>query len=185
MIEKNQLDEIRNLYWAIEQGVKWGRIPLAEAVELFLGLRERYPGLPLVIDGDAEPSVCPDWVKAGWRPVEHRKSGLIIWDPAKVRLVPCDQPLLTAATRHKWIRSLSSFNANVLDALILPENEYRIPVEWKGLIIYFGDTVFDSPTDRLHGGPFVRCLIHCPVWTDGCHSLSDSLSDRCRLIVPA
>ena len=177
MIDDSQLKEIRDLYWAIEDGVRWGRIPQAKATELLLRLRDMYPSEPLVIDGDAQPSVSPDWVVAGWHPVEHRKSGLIHWDPTKVKLVPI--------TQNEQLRSLQSFNANVLDALILPENHHRIPVEWKGLIIYFGDTVFNDPSGKRNSGLFIRCLIHCPRWTSGAHPLTSSWGDKARIIVPA
>lgn len=177
MIEDSQLKEIRDLFWAIEHGVRWGRIPSDEATGLLLELRDRYPSDPLAIDGDAEPFVRTDWVTAGWHPIEHRKSGQIIWDPSKVRLVPITQP--------EQLRGTVSFNANVLDALIRPENHHRIPVDWKGLQIYFGDTIFDDPRGLRNSGPFVRCLIHCREWTDGCHPLCNSFGDTARLIVPA
>ena len=115
-----------------------------------------------IIDCDADP-----FTPSGWTVVEHKKSGQLAFDPAKIKLyLSPNQQNGKYIEGHKLRKELASepaLNANVLDYLL--KNPRLIPEEWKKdadghtLFIFFWGTIYRHPDGHL----CVRCLY----WDDG------------------
>jgi hypothetical protein len=130
-----------------------------------------------ILISDADP-----FVPKGWKIEEHKKSGQLEWDPAKVQLY-----LSPNQKDGKWIegnklrQELADkpvLNANVLDYLLA--HPQLIPEEWKEddngnirYIFFWGTTYRDSAGDLC-----VRCLcFHVGQWHWGCHWLDYDWDD--------
>jgi hypothetical protein len=111
----------------------------------FLRGRSEIKLIEHLIDCDADPFV-PD----GWSVVEHKKSGLVKFDPAKI------YPYLSKKQKKRPIegnklreelKNMRNANANVLDFLL--KNPHLIPEEWKGKYVFFWGTIYRSSDGHL------------------------------------
>ena len=115
----------------------------------------------VVFDLDAAP-YCPE----GWTVESHKPGGSFVWDPSKVRLhFEPEHSFGWRIDGFEFLKrsvSVPAFNANLLDGLLgRPE---LIPDEWKGMNIFFPNTVY-----RIGGGsPCIRFLgYNGEVWGQG------------------
>lgn len=103
-----------------------------------------------LIDCDADP-----FIPSGWSVEEHKKGGLLKFDPDKISLHLSKKQKKGIIGGHDLRKELSDkpiMNANVLDYLLAhPE---LIPEEFKGKNIFFWGTIYRH-SDRSRG---VRCL---------------------------
>jgi hypothetical protein len=116
-----------------------------------------------VIDCDADPFLPSD----GWRVQEHRKDGVIVWDPSKASLYLSKHQkgdkYIEGNDLRKELADKPTMNANVLDYLL--KNPHLIPEDWKKddrgntRCIFFWGTVYRHPD----GNRCVRYLY----WYDG------------------
>lgn len=171
--------------------VREGTLPAEPVLRGLQGLIEgkfdRAPqGLRHLIDCDAPPHI-----PHGWDVEEHRKGGLILFDPAKTILyLDEDQKnsriVIYGNVLRRLIADKPVMNACVLDHLLA--NTDLIPEEWKQdengdtPHIYFWGTVY-----RGYGGHlYVRCLS----WEDGrwhcrSYSLEQPWTVRCLAAIMA
>lgn len=114
--------------------------------ELLVATKSQY-----IIDLDVDPYI-PD----GWRIVEHKKGGQLVWDPAKIKLyLSVQQQNGRYIKGHQLRRELANkptFNANVLDYLLA--HSELIPEKWKNKRIHFWGTIYRDS----YGGLCVRSL---------------------------
>lgn len=120
------------------------------------------------IDCDADP-----FLPNGWRVEEHRKDGVVIWDPSKVSLYLSKgqkgDKRIVGNDLRKELAKKPTMNANVLDYLL--KNPHLIPEDWKKgdrgntRYIFFWGTVYRYSG----GGLFVRSLYwDDSAWDWGC-----------------
>ena len=106
-----------------------------------------------LIDCDADPFVP----EKGWFVDEHKRDGVIQWNPKKVKLYLSFRQYLGFEIWGEDLRvvlaSQSVMNANVLDYLLREEKQHLIPKEW-GHCIFFWGTIYRS----LSSGRCVRYL---------------------------
>lgn len=99
-----------------------------------------------LIDCDAAPFV-PD----GWSVKEHKKTGQLKFDPAKISLYLSKKQkkgVIGGHNLHKELNNKPVMNANVLDDLLVhPE---LIPEEWKGKNIFFWGTIYRDSDGNLY-----------------------------------
>lgn len=103
-----------------------------------------------IIDCDSQP-VIPD----GLTIEEHRKGGVIEWNPEKISLYLSEiqkTGRIVGTDLRKELAGMPVLNACVLDYLLA--NPHLIPEEWKGKHIFFWGTVYRGHDDGL----FVRYL---------------------------
>lgn len=101
-----------------------------------------------VINCDIDPFVPEDW-----RVERHRNSGLMRWEPKKVKLhlSPNQQGgnvIVGNKLRVELANILLVLNANVLDYLL--KNPHLIPEEWKGQVIFFWGTIYCGDDGLLY-----------------------------------
>ncbi len=105
------------------------------------------------IDCDADP-----FLPNGWRVEEHRKDGVVIWDPTKASLYLSKGQMgdkrIVGNDLRRELKSKPVFTANVLDYLLKPENQHLIPEDWKGKYVFFWGTIYRHSDGDL----YVRCL---------------------------
>jgi hypothetical protein len=81
------------------------------------------------IDCDADPFLPNE----GWRVEEHRKDGVIVWDPTKASLYLSKgqkgDKYIVGNDLRKELAKKPTMNANVLDYLL--KNPHLIPEDWK------------------------------------------------------
>lgn len=98
-----------------------------------------------LIDCDSTP-----FIPKGWSVEEHKKGGLLKFDPAKIFLYLSKKQKKRIIGGHDLRKELSGkpvMNANVLDYLLVhPE---LIPEEWKGKAIFFWGTIYRDSDDSL------------------------------------
>jgi hypothetical protein len=103
---------------------------LAKIKDVLDGYAEIKP-IEHLINCDANP-----FVPRGWKVEEHKKSGQIKWDPAKILLhLSKNQKggkVINGNNLRKELENLPVLNANVLDYLLA--NPHLIPNKWKGKI---------------------------------------------------
>ena len=135
-----------------------------------------------MIDLSADPLV-PN----GWTVVEHKKGGILEWDPMNVQ-THCDEGQkddkhIRGYELRKKLEGERVLNANVLDHLL--SHPELIPEDWKrsGFGRYFWGTIYHRP-----GGPgnelFVRCLGWSGAeWVSGGFWLDDDWRSLHRALV--
>lgn len=101
------------------------------------------------------------FLPSGWKIVKHQKGGMWEWDSTKVGLYLSDgQKNNGAIDGHKLFKELVGrpvLNANVLDFLLI--HQELIPVEWRGLAVFFWGTVY-----RNYDGD---CVVPYIYWDSG------------------
>ncbi len=127
------------------------------AAALISGKEDYFSGSSHSIDCDADP-----FLPNGWRVDEHRRDGVVVWDPSKVSLYLSKgqegDKYIVGNDLRKELAKKPTMNANVLDYLL--KNPHLIPEEWKKddrgntRYIFFWGTVYRDSGDRL----YVRCL---------------------------
>ena len=105
-----------------------------------------------VVDCDTDPYVP----YSGWKVVEHKRGGQVLWDPTKVRRYLSKNQLGNKYEEgnrlRKELERQTTFNANLLEHLLLyPE---LIPKEWEEDRVFFWGTLFGV----FHHGLCIRCL---------------------------
>ncbi len=127
---------------------------------VLLGYSEIKP-IERLIDCDADPD--PDLsILKGWTVVEHRKDGVLKWDPVEQGKEKClylskrqrNGRVIGGNDLRKEIEGKPVLNANVLDWLLKEENQHLIPEFWKSKVVFFWGTIYRDPAGRLS----VRCL---------------------------
>ena len=124
-----------------------------------------------IIDCDANP-FTPD----GWKVVDHKKAGQLIWDPTRISLYLSEGQkngkVIKGKKLCKELKNMPVLNANVLDYLLA--NPHLIPEEWKDKYVYFWGTIYRDSDGDLR----VRCLdwyVHRWYWL--CHWLGNDWRD--------
>ncbi len=110
--------------------------------------RAKIEGVKHLVDLDAAP-FCPD----DWSVEEHRKGGQFEFDPTKIKFWLSESQKKGSHRGHdlrEELKSQSVFNANLLDFLLKPENQYLIPEEWKGKAIFFWGTIYRNAGGYLY-----------------------------------
>lgn len=111
------------------------------------------PASRTVIDLDTDPFV-PD----GWSVVEHRKGGMLDFDPAKITLYLSEEQKgdkrIEGNKLREELKTQPVYNANLLDWYLRKGNQHLIPKEWKGKAVFFWGTIYRRP----FGGLYVRSL---------------------------
>lgn len=106
-----------------------------------------------VIDCDVDPFV-PD----GWSVEEHRRGGMVKWDPTLVWLY-LDRlqksGVVGGDKLHKALAKKPVLNANVLDYLLA--YPHLIPEEWEGKYVFFWGTIYRRR--GRYGRLYVRFLL--------------------------
>jgi len=99
-----------------------------------------------LIDCNAAPFVPEDWSVE-----EHRKGGMLKWDPNEVTLHLSehqkDGKVIVGTELHRELKRESVLNANVLD--YLRAHPALIPEEWKGKYVFFWGTIYRNPSGSL------------------------------------
>ncbi len=101
-----------------------------------------------LVDLDAAP-FCPD----GWSVQEHRKGGQFEFDPNKIKFWLSESQKKGSHRGYDIREELKNqpvLNANLLDFLLKPENQYLIPEEWKGKYIFFWGTIYRNAVGILY-----------------------------------
>ncbi|MBI5421279.1 MAG: hypothetical protein HZA35_03130 [Parcubacteria group bacterium] len=117
---------------------------LTRVREVILGRSEIKP-IEHFVDFNADPMI-PD----GWSVVEHKRGGLMKWDPSKVKLHLSENQQgsghIEGNELRKELESQSIYNANLLDFYLAhPE---LIPEEWKGKVVCFWGTIYRNSGGR-------------------------------------
>lgn len=102
------------------------------------------------IDCDVAPMI-PD----RWSVEEHQKGGMLQFDISKVNLYLSRKQKtgnIEGNELREELKDKKVLNANVLDYLLA--NQYLIPEEWKGKVVFFWGTIYRSSRGNL----YVRCL---------------------------
>lgn len=98
------------------------------------------------------------FVPQGYTIVEHKGSGQFKYDSTKVKLYLSEKQkngkTINGDSLCRELKDLPVVNANLLDFLLKEENQYLIPDEWKGKVIFFWGTIYKN----VHGDLFIRCL---------------------------
>ncbi|HCP08596.1 MAG TPA: hypothetical protein DIT25_02245 [Candidatus Moranbacteria bacterium] len=111
-----------------------------------------------LINCDTSP-FCP----RGWEVLEHKKGGLLTWDPDEIRLYAPKRLLWVHKKKRIWgdisgymvkkrIGNKFALNANILDYLL--RYPKLIPEKWKNVSVYFFGTIYHCGYDEA-----VRCLV--------------------------
>jgi len=131
---------------------------LADFLEVILGYAE-IKRIEHLVNCDADP-----FVPNGWSVEEHRKGGMVKWDPRRVVLHLSKKQqggkVVEGNNLRKELANMPVLNANVLDFLLA--NPHLIPKEWKGKLVFFWGTIYCHSDGRLG----VRCLLG---YGDGWH----------------
>lgn len=128
-----------------------------------------------IIDCDADPFV-PD----GWSVEEHKRGGMVKFDPANLELYLDRRQkggVVGGDKLRKALAKKSVLNANMLDYLL--EHPHLIPEEWEGKCVFFWGTIYHHRDGDLcvrylfrHGR---ECSWHFrwldDVWGDGSPAL--------------
>lgn len=113
------------------------------------------------VDLDADP-----FVPEGWTVEEHRPGGIVTvsqkrgklclnGEPIKLYLAKDQQNGRTIDGNTLWqeLKDKPVVNANLLNALLKPENQHLIPEDWKGKYLFFWATHYrDADDDRCVRG---------------------------------
>lgn len=130
-----------------------------------------------IIDCDAPP-FAPEC----WEAKDHKKGGLLEWDPDKIRLFQWAGGCPNGLEDLKEFADKPLLNANVLDWLLAhPE---LIPESWKGKAVFFVGTVYNHSQDPQH--LCVRFLYWNGVaWRYHLYWLSYGFSESCFFAMSA
>jgi len=133
----------------------------AQVLAYLRGFSEIKP-IKHAIDCDADPFLPVDWDVE-----EHRKGGILIWDPTKVssflsKSQKGDKYIVGTKLRKEMSKK-PALNSNVLDYLL--KNPHLIPEEYKGKRVFFWGTIYRDSFDSL----YVRYLC----WDDSAWRWSD------------
>lgn len=144
--------------WTAED-VKWlstGEI-LADVLRVRKGKFVFTAGVDL-IDCDTQVFVPDGWgVLPDSEQLPNRVRGLVKFDPTKIELYLVDDQksggLIGGHEIRKGLETKSVYTAHILDYLLEPRNQHRIPEEWKAKLAFFWGTIY-----RIDGHLYVRSL---------------------------
>ena len=145
----NDIDLVSVLLKEIQQSVIDGLINYDIILPLLKSFNDSFSSGENLIDCDADPFI-PD----GWKIEEHKKSGLLKFDPLKISLYQSRKQKQESVTGNSLKKTLVNkpMNANVLDYLLTyPElipDSWK-PNDWKGKHIFFWGTIYRHSDGRL------------------------------------
>lgn len=104
-----------------------------------------------LIDGDADPC-CR--LKPGWQLVQHRKIGMVEWDPAKIKFFLSEEQkdgrLIRGNQLYSLLENQPVLNECVQDYLTrLTNMDELFPDEWEDHILYFWGTIYRDEHNQL------------------------------------
>jgi len=121
---------------------------LSQVREALLG-RAEIKQIEYLVDLDADP-----FVPEGWKVVDHCKSGLFKYDPAKVGLYLSKKQqngkVIVGNDLRKELKSQPVYNANLLDFYLKKENQHLIPEEWNEKMVFFWGTIYHNSDGDLY-----------------------------------
>ena len=108
-----------------------------------------------IIDCSAGPDMSR--VPPDWDAEEHRKHGLLVWNPSRISLYRSEKQqkngeCVDGLKLRVELQGKNVLNANVLDYLLM--HVELIPENWKQKRIFFWGTIYKSYDNT----PYVRCL---------------------------
>jgi len=145
------MGELLDLTEQIEKGVKWGRIPHSEAMELLRGLNERYSVEAATLDFDADPHIPDGWSVRPEDQIASRLTGSWELDISKIGLhLDTSQQgdkFIEGYELKKQLEGQKVLPAHVLDELL--EHPELIPESFKDKSIFFWGTIYRGSDGML------------------------------------